>query len=615
MALRTHGAQQQGLKEARDLGCRADRAMGGLPGLDGVTGLLVGVWVSKSMPVPGALVPSYLPVADPASPVAAGLPAGMVAIRTADLQIRSGGRGAVLAGAAVAAGTMVTFCHPVVTVPAVIRRGAALAGGWLPDFVRLGELERHLGEGVIEELAAKAAAGGRMPPRQRKRIMSYPLTIRLTVAMTLMPDASYAEALRRLAGLLAEVPFAREWHVPGSKVITCWRGMLPPSVLEELFWRAAGPLVAAGAPSAVMLAGLPVCAIDGMLVAVAGTPANRKAFGCAGTSREHGTGAAPFPHIQAVLVTARAGRATLGAIIGRARAGEQTLLARLIRRRPELFHGRVFVFDRNFPGHAIITAILDAGGHVVARIKDGISLPATEGGWLADGSRISYLNAQSGKKGDRLPVRVAEHNVVLPLGDGQQVSETCTLATTLLDHRLASAEQIRDAYRMRWSASETTFGEDKTALAGAGDRTSGPVLRSGSPRLVVQEFWAWLTATQLVRASAAAALDTGAAATHALRQREGSGPVTTDQVSFTTARHHAIRSMTWSQVTAATSLPGMAAAADAAASAALHTLITTGRQRHSPRAQKARPRFPHTASTKKTVTGIPQITRFAPRPP
>jgi hypothetical protein len=187
------------------------------------------------------------------------------------------------------------------------------------------------------------------------------------------------------------VPFAREWHVPGSKVITCWRDMVPPSVLEELFWRAAGPLVADAAPSAVMLAGRPVCAIDGMLVAVADTPANRRAFGCAGTSRQHGTGAAPFPHIQAVLVTARAGRATLGAIIGRARAGEQTLLARLIRRRPELFRGRVFVFDRNFPGHAIITAILDAGGHVVARIKDGISLPATEGGWLADGSRIRNL--------------------------------------------------------------------------------------------------------------------------------------------------------------------------------------------------------------------------------
>lgn len=153
---------------------------------------------------------------------------------------------------------------------------------------------------------------------------------------------------------------------------------------------------------------------------------------------------------------------------------------------------------------------------------------------------------------------------------------------------------------------------DIVPVSGDGDRTFGPVLRCGSPRLVVQEFWAWLTAPQQVRASAVAALDIGAAAAHALRRREGSGPVTTNHVSFTTARHHAIRSMTWSQVTAATSLPGMAAVADAAASAALHTLITTGRQRRSPRARNVRPRFPHTASTKKTVTGIPQITRFAP---
>ena len=65
----------------------------------------------------------------------------------------------------------------------------------------------------------------------------------------------------------------------------------------------------------------------------------------------------------------------LGAICGRARAGEQTLLARLVRRRPELVAGRVICFDRNFPGHDLITAIVNAGGHVVARVKAGISLP------------------------------------------------------------------------------------------------------------------------------------------------------------------------------------------------------------------------------------------------
>ena len=110
------------------------------------------------------------------------------------------------------------FCRPVVTAPAVIRRdGTVLADGWLPDFVRLGELERHLGDGVIEAIVDAALEEGRLRRRQRRRIMSYPLVIRLMLAMALMPDASYCESLARLAGVLADVPFALEWHVPDGK--------------------------------------------------------------------------------------------------------------------------------------------------------------------------------------------------------------------------------------------------------------------------------------------------------------------------------------------------------------------------------------------------------------
>ena len=109
-------------------------------------------------------MPSYLPAADYATPGSAGpLPTGMVAFRAADLDVLPAAQGgAVLA---VTAGTMVTFCQPVVTAPAVIRGGAVLAGGWLPDFARLGELERHLGEGVIEDLVSAAVTDGRMRRR------------------------------------------------------------------------------------------------------------------------------------------------------------------------------------------------------------------------------------------------------------------------------------------------------------------------------------------------------------------------------------------------------------------------------------------------------------------
>ena len=252
---------------------------------------------------------------------------------------------------------------------------------------------------------------------------------------------------------------------------------------------------------------------------------------------------------------------------------------------------------------------------MIARVREGISLPFSDGedrGWLPDGSRLTWLNAPSGKEADRLAVRAAEHNAVLPRGDRtQEISQTCTVITTLLDHQAAPAGQLRDTHLTRWSASETTFGEDKTTITGAGNRTSGPVLRSGSPRLVIQEAWAWLTATQLVRASAAAALRTQAAAARALR-RQNHALVTADEESFTAARHHAIRSMTSSQVTATSSLEALAAAADAAARTALHTLNIPGRQRHSERAQKARPKFRHATATKQTITGKPQVTVFAP---
>ena len=538
-----------------------------------------------------------------------GTPAGTVVVRVCDLLVH--GETVAPRGSVPSAGEMALFCRPVVTAPAVTRRdGTVLADAWLPGLVRLGELEAHLGDGVIEAAVDAAIAEGRLKPRQRRRIMSYPLVIRLMIAMTLMPDASYCEALGRLAGLLADIPFIREWHVPTEKVITDWRLPVPPALMEDLFWQAAGPLFADGEPSAVMLAGMPVAAADGMLVNLADTPTNRAFFGSTGTA----DGSSPFPQLRVVAVTARAGRAMLGAVLGQAGTGEQTLLKRLARRRPDLFAGRVVCFDRNFPGYDLITAILHAGGHVIARVREGISLPfgGPGRGWLPDGSRMTWLNAPSGKKADRLPVRAAEHSVILPSSDGkEEPSQTCTIITTLLDCEAVPADQARDAYLTRWSASETTFGENKTTIAGAGNRTSGPVLRSGSPRLVIQEAWAWLTAAQLARASDAAALRSEHAAARALRRRN-SALVTADEESFTAGVRHAIRSMTSTQVTAASSLEALASVADAAARACLHTLNLPGRQRHSGRAQKARPKFPHASATKTTVTGKPQVTVFAP---
>jgi len=340
-----------------------------------------------------------------------GTPSGTLAIPAAGLLVHSA-RSVTVAGAAPKTGEETVFSRPVLTAPAFVKRDrTVLADAWLPAVARLGILEAHLGDGVIEKIAEKALRNGRLPLRKRRRLMCYPMAIRLVIAMTLLPGCSYAEAARVLAGLLADVPFTLDWHVPTGKTVGEWRLLIPAVILEEVFWHAAGPLIGDDEPSAVMLAGMPVSAADGMLVNLADTKENRDYFGTTGT----GDGSSPFPQLRVVALTARAGRAILAAAIGKASDGEQTLLKTLASEQPGRFAHRVTMFDRNFPGHDLITAILLAEGHVIARVRGGISLPVQDTedkGWLADGSRISWLNAPSGKKEDRLPVRVAEHSVL-----------------------------------------------------------------------------------------------------------------------------------------------------------------------------------------------------------
>lgn len=551
-------------------------------------------------PVPGLRPP--LPGRDGTG--TPGLPAGMIAVRAADVICPGGAVTALLvAGSPVASGELLVFTHPVTMAPAVVRRsGAVQAGGWLPGHVRLGLLEAQLGEGVIEAVIEGCVRAGRLARPVRRRLMSLELTCRFTVAMTLSPECDYRETMARLAGHLTGVPWARRWHVPTSKVLTGWRRRLGWQVMEEVFWQAAGPVAPHG--QAALWCGLELCAIDGFQIDLPATGANREEFGSSGTS----DGSGPFPQARAVLVTARAGRAMLGAAMDACSVGEQTLIARLVAGHPEIFRGRVFVVDRNFLGHELATAILDAGGHLVMRVKQGISLPAVPGGWLSDGSRMSYLNAPSRRAADRLPVRVIEHNVTVPGPGGETVSELYCLASTLLDHHQFPAEAIREAYPQRWSASETTIGENKSTVTGAGP-PAGPGLRSEEPDLVRQEFWAWLTGAQLVRKSGAATLAATAASTAA---GSTARPVTTDQISFTAMRREAARSMVQTLVTATTSPAVLARLAEEASRAALRTLIVTGRQRHSSRRQKSSPNFPHTRVTTPTVTGPVTITRFHP---
>lgn len=505
----------------------------------------------------------------------AGPPAGMVAVRMDGLVDTGRGRGGGALinrdASGLATGQEMVFCHPVAHAPVAVRRDGRLqAQGWLPDHVRLGILEHHLGIDTIERLVADPRM--RTRPGQRRRTMSLPLAARLTLAMTLLPEASTVEALTRLVGLLPRVPWTRPWRLPGAKVITGWRRRLGPRVMRYLFWQVAGPI-----DPGPDWCGLAVGAVDGFHCRLADTPANREWFGSTGTADD----SAGFPSLRSVIVTLARGRATLAADVDAAGVGERTLLLRLVEAHPEVFcHGRVFCLDRNFPGWQIINAIRRRGAHLVMRIKSGITLTLVC--WLPDGSYLAWM----GKDHRRL-VRVVEYDIDTPDG----VSELFCLATTLLDHKTYPARAIAEVYPKRWTASETTIGENKTLITDAGP-SRGPILRSGEPDLVIQEFYAWLTAAHLVRRAA-----------HTAAAQAARGPVDTGRVSFTAARHEVTRSITQTLVTAATSADALAIQAEQASQTILTRLLTPNRDRHSDRRRKHQPRFPSTKRTTTTIRG------------
>jgi hypothetical protein len=514
-------------------------------------------------------------------PVGSGLAGGVLAVRVADLvSVDAGdGTGLLAPGSAspVRDGDLVVWCTVVAVAPAVLDDDGRLgADGWLPEHVRLGGLEEHLGDGAVEQAVAGNAPAPAGP--ERRRLMSLPLVARLVMAMTLMPNASYVEAFAQLVGVLPRLPWAHGWQVPEPTVVTAWRRRLGAAPMKALFARVAGHVVAAPEPGALWH-GLRVATLDGCQVKMPDTVANREAFGSSGTADD----SAAFPMARVVLAVARAGRSLLAATVDASRVGEQPLTARLVAEHPHLFTPEhVYVCDRNFYSADLVQAIhrRGAGAHVVMRMKAGVRLPVVKR--LGAGDYLSWVRGPDKRP---LTVRVVEYDVVKFDGTA---SELFCLLTTLTDEQRYGKQDIADLYAQRWSAAETTIGEAKSTITDAGP-SRGPILRSETPELVEQEIWAWLTATQLLRRAA-----------HAVAV---AGNVGTDEISFTTVRREAIRAMAQSQVTATTPAAARAQANDRSHRRVLASKVTTGRDRHSPRLQKWRPRFPHTSTRKPTSRG------------
>ena len=490
---------------------------------------------------------SLYPVASRAAAGFTGeVPAGvMVALRLADVvpPLRGGGplaagdRSALVIGgtARIRTGEATVFCKVVAVASAMVRRdGRVQAQGSPAGDATLGPLEDWLeekaGPGVIDEIAARAVLRGKYVKGERERLLTRAFVIRVIVLMTLVPDADAREALIALAGDLALVPWARAWVPALARALGDWRNALGPEPLEELrdivlgaSWaghegrdfRAAA--IGRGRP-------LKVSSLDGTLIRVPDTPANRAAFGSVGT----GDDSSPFPQLRALPLTDASTRALLGMPHGPAgtdkAAAEQKLLDTAMRDYPHLFTtGRIWLMDRNYHGAARI-ARLTARTHVLIRLKSDIPLKRISQ-ILADGSYIAELSGD----GVTVTVRVIEYFADV---GGQDVPEMFCLITDLTDIAEYPARELAALYRWRWDGSETALREAKASLNGAGPGT-GPMLRSGTPGLVRQELAAWAAATEMTRG---VARDAALAAVPARKGRRAGQPVRPREISHARTR-------------------------------------------------------------------------------
>jgi hypothetical protein len=395
-------------------------------------------------------------------------------------------------------GGAVVFCKVVVVTEAQVKRdGQVRAKGSPVHHATLGPLEEKAGPGVAGGIAGRAPLDARFVKGQRERLLARAFMIRVIVLMTLMPQARIADVIAALAGDLALVPWARPWRPASARAAGDWRNALGPVPLEELrdlvlgsAWREHQDRGCPGAVAIGTRRPLTAGSLDGTLLRVPDTPANRAFFGSVGTGDDSG----PYPCLRALPLTCCSCRTLFAMPHGPAGTGkaesEQALLDEAMEQFPGLFAPDwIWLMDRNYHGAARIARMIRST-HVLIRLKCDIPLRRTSE-TLPDGSYRAELSGD----GVTVPVRVIEYFADV---EGQEVPEMFCLVTDLMDWEDYPAPGLAALYRWRWDGSETALREAKAPLRGAGPGT-GPMLRSGSPDLIRQELAAWAAGTGMTR--------------------------------------------------------------------------------------------------------------------
>jgi hypothetical protein len=340
------------------------------------------------------------------------------------------------------------------------------------DYIR--GLLRFLPATLIHEVLAQT---GRLS--QRKRRLPADAVVWLVIAQALFRDRSIPKVWRQLHP-------SRDEDEPVPSAFGQARQRLGERPLRQLY-RHNGRCLGQPDDPGVFFKGLRKVALDGSVVEMPDTPANRAAFGSA--SNQHGPGA--FPQLRLAALCELGTHALVDVQLGRYDRAETKLCGALLNRMPR---GCLLLLDRGLSYYWLVRAAVLRGNEVLARVKaQQRDLPIEE--VLADGSYRStiYPSATARRRRvDGIAVRViryTHHDPALA-----SCGEVTCLLTTILDRGRMSAEEAVATYPWRWEE-ELALKEVKVVLL----RNQQPLLRSKTPALVVQEVYGLLLAQQMVR--------------------------------------------------------------------------------------------------------------------
>jgi len=358
---------------------------------------------------------------------------------------------------------------------------------------KIGELMRELSLSAIMDAVPMRATIKALKEKdklsKRERLLPAHLVVYLVILLAFFSDVSIKEnlrilleALRRRFGLKSQKPAVKS-------AITKARKRLGSEPFKKLYNDTVKPLGDKNLPGCFWNK-YRIVSADGTTVDVQYTPQNIERFGI--HKNQHGKSG--YPAFKSVVLLEGGTRIPLGAETGGEHDSEGKIFDNLY---DKLEKDMLLLLDRHYYSFKRFKDCSKYAGALLWRICSNLKPRILKE--LPDGSAVVELKPSDKlwrnkrcKKNERIKARLIEYQAVFEDGT---LGEKTRLLTTLTCFKEAPAEELASLYTARW-ISETGFDELKTHMRGP-----NRVLRSQLPDLVEQEFYGFLLAYYVVRAT------------------------------------------------------------------------------------------------------------------